>query len=130
MGHGIGQFRRPGAFPRGVDKGEEIGKLHLPNQGQGVLKLLVSLPGEAHDHVGSKAHVGHDASGVADQLQVLLPGVAAVHLFQHPVVAGLEGQMDKVGDVPAVGDDVEQLLAGVFGVRGHKADAVVSLHGV
>ena len=130
MGDGVGHFGGPCPLPGGVDKGEQRGEAHLPDKGEGILKLLIGFAGEAHNHIGGETDVRHDAAGVADELQILLPVVAAVHLPQDPVVAGLEGQVDVMGDVLAVGHDVEQLPAGVLGMGGHEPDAVIPGDGV
>ena len=110
----------------GINKREQGVKAHLVHQGHGVHGLRLRLPGEADDDVGGQHQAGHDALGVAHQVQVLLPGVAAVHLLQHPVVAGLEGQVQLLGHMGAAGHGVKELFRGVLGMAGHEADEIFS----
>ena len=44
----------------------------------------------------------------------------AVHGLQDPVVSGLEGQMELLGDLLMGGHGVEELVAGIPGMGGHK----------
>ena len=115
-----------GAGAGGVDEGEQGVKPHLLHQGHGVHGLRLRLAGEADDDVGGQYQPGHDPLGVVHQIQVLLPGVAAVHLFQDPVVAGLEGQVQLLGHMRACGHHVKQPGRGVLGVAGHEADEIFS----
>ena len=115
-----------GAGAGGVDEGEQGVKPHLLHQGHGVHGLRLRLAGEADDDVGGQYQPGHDPLGVVHQIQVLLPGVAAIHLFQDPVVAGLEGQVQLLGHMRACGHHVKQPGRGVLGVAGHEADEIFS----
>ena len=55
------------------------------------------------------------------QLQVFLAGIVPVHGLQYPVVAGLEGQMELLGDLRVSGDGVKELFARVLRVARHEA---------
>ena len=55
---------------------------------------------------------------------ILGHGVAAVHLFQQAVTAGLHRQVDMLAQMLLRGDGVDQLAAGVLGMAGHEADLV------
>ena len=69
---------------------------------------------------------GMTLAGVADQLQILLPVVAAVHLPQDPVVAGLERQVELYWGMCwlwAITSNSSR--RGVLGMGGHKPDAVI-----
>ena len=125
-GHGVVHLGGGGAHPGGVDKGEQGVVAHLFKHLQGVLKLLSGLPGEAHDHVGGKHDVGDEGLQRPDLFQILLPGVAAVHHLQNAVVARLEGQVKHRGHLFAPGHGLKELLGGVLGVGGHKANEEVA----
>ena len=70
--------------------------------------------------------VGDQALQVPDLVQILLPGVAAVHHLQDAVVPRLEGQVEDGGHFFAPGHGLKQLVGGVLGVRGHESDEKIS----
>ena len=119
-----------GAHPLGVDEGEHGVVAHFFAEREGVLKLLLRLPGEAHDDVRGQHQIRHILPGQGNLVQVLLPGVAAVHGPEHPVVAGLDGQMELVGAMGALRHGAEELFRGVLGMAGHEAEDIVPRDGV
>ena len=123
-------LRGRSALPGGVDEGEQGVVAHFLNEGEGVLKLRGGLAGEAHDDVAGEHHVGNPLPERLHLVQVLLPGVAAVHGTQYPGVAGLEGQMDAGGHLLALGHHVKEPLGGILGVAGHEAEQKLPFDGV
>ena len=129
-GHGVVHFGGGGAHPGGVDEGEQGVEADLLQHLQRVLKLLCGLPREAHDDVGGEHDVRDEGLEIPDLFQILRPGVAAVHHLQHPVVPRLEGQVEHRGHLFAPGHGLKQLVGGVLGVGGHKADQEIPGDGV
>ena len=92
-------------------------------------KILLGLAGEAHDDIAGKGDAGHGLAGVFDELQILLHRVVAVHLLQKPVGAALHRQMQVLAQLRLGGDGINELMAGILGVAGHKADVIIAGHG-
>ena len=91
-GGGVGEPGRRRARPGGVDEGEQGVEADLLQHLEGVLKFLGALAGKAHNDVGGEGDVGDQGLEGPDFFQILLPGVAAVHHPENPVVPRLEGQ--------------------------------------
>ena len=53
----------------------------------------------------------------------------AVHLLQKPVGTALHRQMQVLAQLRLGGDGINELMAGVLGVAGHKADVIIAGHG-
>ena len=126
MGGGVGHFGGGGAGALGVDKGEQLHIADFLDQLQRCLKILLGFAGEAHDNVAGEGHAGDLFPRVADQFLILPDIVMAVHLLQQSVAAGLHRQVDVLAQVRLCGDGVDQLMAGILGVAGHKADLVIA----
>ena len=126
----VGHLCRPGAGAAGIDERKKRIEPHPLQKRERFLKLRLGLARETHDDVGGDGEVGHHLPGVIHQLQIAPHVVAAVHGLQYPVTAALDGQMDAVADFSASCHGVEELSRGVLGMRGHKADAEISLHSV
>ena len=126
MGGGVGHFGGGGAGALGVDKGEQLHIADFLDQLQRCLKILLGFAGEAHDDVAGEGHAGDLFPRVADQFFILPDIVMAVHLLQQSVAAGLHRQVDMLAQVRLRGDGVDQLMAGILGVAGHKADLVIA----
>ena len=129
VGGRVRQFGRRGTAAFGIDKGEQLHIPHAAHQVQRGGKILLGLAGEADDDVAGEGHAGDLLAGVVHQFQVLRRRVMAVHLLQQPVAAGLHRQVDVLAQVRLRGDGVDEFMAGVLGVAGHKADLVVAGHG-
>ena len=71
-----------------------------------MLELRLGFAGKADDDVGGDGDVGDDARGCALQASIVVGGVAAPHLGQHLVVAGLDRNLDVLADFGQFGDGV------------------------
>ena len=118
---------RAGAF--GVDEGEQLHIADLLHQLQCALEILLRLTGETHDDVAGEGDARHGLAGVLDEFQILLNGIVAVHLHQQPVGAALHRQMQVLAQVRLGRNGIDQLMAGVLRVAGHKADLIIAGHG-
>ena len=125
-GGGVRHGGRLGAGAGGIDEGKEGVKTHLLHQGHGVHGLRLRLTGEADDDVAGQHQTGHHLFGIVDLRQVLFPGVAAVHLVQYAVIAGLEGKVELLCHMGAFGHHVKEVVGGVLGMAGHEADQVLA----
>ena len=67
-GEHVGQLRRRGALPGGVDEGEQRVKAHRLDEPQGVLELRRGLPGKAHNHIGGEDDIRDPLPEPANQL--------------------------------------------------------------
>ena len=123
---GVLHFGGRGAGAGGEDEGKETVVADLFYEGDGLLKFLLGFSGEAYDHVTGQNKLRHDGFGVADLTQVGLPVIVPVHGLQHPGGAGLEGQMELLGDLRILRHGVEELSGGISGVAGHEPDQKVS----
>ena len=96
---------------------------HLLEEGQGVAMVLLRLGAEARDDIGGNGAVRHVTADRGDALEIPGAGVAAAHLLQHAVGAGLHGKMDVVADVGVRGHHLQHLVGDVLGVGGREAHA-------
>ena len=126
-GHRVGQLGRRRAGTGRENKGEQRVKAHLFHQRHRLHGLGLRFAGEADDHVAGEHQLRHHPPGVGDQLQILFHIIGAVHGAEHPVAAGLHRQVQLPGHMAAGSHHVEQLVAGVLRLGGHKADKVVAL---
>ncbi len=122
---GVFHFGRRGAGTGGENKGEQAVVVDTFNEGDGLLKLLLGLSGEAHDHIAGEHQLRHDLFGILHLLQIGFPVIVPVHGLQHPAGAGLEGQVQLLGDLGVLRHGVKELFGGVSGVAGHEADQKV-----
>ena len=58
--------------------------------------------------------------GVADDVEVLLPGIVAVHRLEHPGAARLDREVEGFADFGIMGHRVDELTGAIPGVGGHK----------
>ena len=126
LGGGVFHGGGGGAGAGGEDEGEQGVVVDLLDQADGLLELLLGLTGEADNDVGSQNQIGHDGLGVGHLLQVGLPVIVAVHGLQHTGRAGLEGQVQLLGDLGILCHGVEELLGSVSGMAGHEADEEIA----
>src|SRR6266568_8931292 len=68
-------------------------ELDLLEQGQRSLELLLRLTRIANDDIGRDGEIGDDVAGVGDDRTVLVDCIAAAHLLEDSVVAGLEREV-------------------------------------
>ena len=87
--------------------------------------VLLGFRAVAHEDVGGDGAVGHDAPDGSHTVHVPLAGIFAVHELQNAVGTALHGQMDVLADVGHVGNDLQRLIAHVFGMAGSKPHAHV-----
>lgn len=73
--------------------------------------------------IGREAAVGDDTSDGSYAVEIPFAGILAVHEFENAIGSALYGQMDVSAYVGLFGDDVECLVAHVFGMAGREADA-------
>ena len=86
--------------------------------------MFFGLAGESDDDVGRDGAVRDALADVCDQVAVVLLGVAALHVFEHGIVTGLNGDFDVRHELGQFGDGVHQFFAEVVGMRGQEADAL------
>ena len=89
-----------------------------------MLELFLCLTRETDDAVGRDACVGHERPDAIDDLHVLFHRVAPPHGLEDIVVAALEGHVEALDNVGALGDGVDDSKGHVAGVRGDEADAL------
>ena len=109
LGSGVLHFGGGGAGPGGENEGEQAVVVHLLDEGHGFLEFLLRLPGEAHNHVAGQHKVRHHGFGVVYFLQIGFPVIVPVHGLQHPAGAGLEGQVELLGNFRVARHGVKEL---------------------
>ncbi len=67
------------------------------------------------------------AADLFHQLAIVLLGVAALHIGQHFIIAGLDGHFDVRHDLRKLGDRLHQFLGEIVRMRGQEADALDAL---
>ena len=90
----------------------------------GVLELGVGFAGEADDDVGADADLRHAGADLGDAVAEVDDGVAAAHLREEGVVAGLDGEGEGFADLGKGGHALQDAVRHVGGVGGEGADAV------
>jgi hypothetical protein len=83
----------------------------------------VRLAAEADDDVGVDCHRWDRGADARDQGAILGARVAALHAFQHRVVAGLNRDFDVRADLGQVAHRLQDAVGHVVGVAGEEADA-------
>ena len=78
----------------GVGKAAQTVELHFLDEVAQILELLLGLAGEARDQGGAQGDAGDLAAQLADDLQQLRTGGAAVHVLEDGIVAVLDGQVE------------------------------------
>lgn len=73
--------------------------------------------------IGREAAVGDDTADGCHAVEVPFAGILTVHEFENAVGTALYGQVDVSAYVGLFCDDVERLVAHVFGVACREADA-------
>ena len=121
LGRRVVHFRGRRSRARGEDKGKQRVIAHVFNQADRVLEFLLRLAGETDDDVAGQNQLGHDLAAIVRQLQIFLAVIVPVHGFQHPVVAGLEGQVELLCDPGVFRNGVKELFACVLRVARHEA---------
>ena len=121
LGCRIVHFRGGCTRARGEDKGKQRVIAHVFNQADRVLEFVLRLAGETDDHVAGQNQIGHDRAAIVRQLQIFFAVIVPVHGFQHPVVAGLEGQVELLGDLGVFRNGIKEFFACVLRVARHEA---------
>jgi hypothetical protein len=85
--------------------------------------LFFGLAGESDDDVGGDGTIWNAFADLCHEVAVLLLGVSALHVFEHFVIARLNGQFDVRHDARKFGDGLNEIVVKVIGVRGQEADA-------
>src|SRR5215207_883540 len=101
---------------RRVVKRVEPVVLYLADEVERLLEVLVALARESNDDVARDRVVAPRAADRRHQVQVALPGVAAVHALERPVRAGLDRKVDPVAELLVVvhhADDIRREIAGM-----------------
>ena len=110
LGRRVVHFRGRRPRARGEDKGKQRVIAHVFDQADRVLEFLLRLAGEADDHVASQNQLGHDLAAIVRQLQIFLAVIVSVHGLQHPVIAGLERQVELLCDLGVFRNGVKELF--------------------
>ena len=76
--------------------------------------ILLRLTAETCYDVGSYGTIRHGLANSCDTVQIPFPGIAATHLLQHHIAAGLDRQMDMTADIVILGHHVYHLVADIF----------------
>jgi len=92
------------------------------------LEILLGLPGETHDQVRRQHDVRHSLPQPVHQCQVPFVRIAAVHLCQNAVGAGLRRQVQVMADLGQFGKAADQFVRQILRVGSHHADAADALH--
>ena len=93
----------------------------------GFHELFLCFAGESDDDVGRDGTVRDAFADLCDEVAVVLLGVSALHVVEHGIVTGLNGDFDVRHELGKVGDGVHQIVVEVVGVRGQEADALDAL---
>ncbi len=116
-----------GAGAGGVFEGEDLAEADFFQAGHGAFEIFFGLAGEAHDEVGAELHVGVHLLEILYLREVFVQRVVAAHGMEDAVAAGLEGEVELVGDAFAARHEVGEIVVPVFGVGRGKADALQAL---
>ena len=84
--------------------------------------------GEADDDVGAQHHGRVEGTDLIDQVEKFFPGVGAVHHLQHPVVAGLQGEVNLLAHFRIFRDHLQQAAGEIFRMGRGEADALDAFH--
>ena len=87
------------------------------------LELRLGLAAEADDDVGRDGDVRDGAADAVEPLEVVLDRVLPAHPLEDAVVAGLDGQVERLADRRAVGHGIDQPIREVPRVRGDEPEA-------
>ena len=111
-----------------IGKAAQTVKSDLFDEVAQVLELLLGLAGEACDQGGAQGDAGNLPAQLADDLQQLRTGGAAVHIFEDGIVAVLDGQVE-VGHhllVPLHGSN--KVIGDALRVGVHDTDPLKARH--
>jgi len=97
-GYLAGEIGGDGGGPGRVGEDVEVGEGESGNEAAGFLEVGVGLAGEADHHVGAEGGLRHEAVGLPDAAGVVAGTIAAVHMAQDTVGAGLQGRVYVAGD--------------------------------
>src|SRR5207253_1480694 len=93
VGHLVLHRRRRRAGPTRVAEGEDVVVADPLDHVERLLEVRLGLARETHDQVRRERHRGLRVADLADELEVALARVAAVHPLEHGVRARLERQV-------------------------------------
>ena len=131
--HFVGDLERHGRGARARSVGIAEGKARHEAAAvyglQRVLEFLFRFRREAHDEIRGKRDVGPGLSESLHNGEIAFHIVAAPHLLQHGIRAGLKRQMQSGAELRKLGEHVDGLLREVAGMRGHETDAPKTRNG-
>ncbi|EJX02253.1 hypothetical protein EVA_09641 [gut metagenome] len=110
----------------GIDKGKQLHIANLFYKIQGIFKFFFGLPGESHNDIAGKGYTRNGFFCVINEFQILLLSIMAVHCGNHTVIARLNRQMQMLTDLALRCNGINQFVAGILRMTGHKADLVVT----
>jgi len=114
-------------WPHGVGGHVHRVETHLLDKVQGVLELLLCLPGETHDDVGVDGRAGDALTDAMHQRAEVLDGVPPRHAPQDRIIPRLDGQLPTLADLGQRRRGPDDLQGHILRVRGQKADAPQAL---
>src|SRR5262249_44933674 len=95
---------------RGVLEDEAILKSTATQQPNRLLEFLIRLGREPDDEIARDRDIGHVIPRPADEIFVLLRGVAAVHELKDAIASVLRGDMQEPADARTVAHDLQRLV--------------------
>ena len=111
---------------RGVGAGRIFERKHSVifdgiQQPKGLMKIVLSLSGKAHNNVGCQADLAAGRFDPCNAFQVLFAGVETLHGIEYPGRAALHGKVHMIAEGRHGVDYVNDILAEVTRMRGGKA---------
>ena len=82
-----------------IDEGKEHIEPHAAKHLQRLLKILLGLPGEAHDNIRGDRNAWHPLPHILHGGKILRSVVVTVHFFQDRVASRLQGQMELTSNM-------------------------------
>ena len=119
-----------GAGPRRIFCQVRHVELQLFQQINRALELIVGLARKADDHIGRNRRVGNPGADLLDQAAIVVGGIAALHVAQNFVIAGLHRHFDVLADLRQLGHRVEQLVVHPIRMRGQEANTLDAVNAV
>ena len=119
--HGV----RRGAGAAGIGEDVHIRKGALLDKGHGLRLVGLGLPGKAGDQVAGQGAAGEIPAQQRRPLVEEGGVIFAVHGFQGPVAAGLEGQVEVPAELAGGRGAAAEILGDHRGLQGTQADAHV-----
>ena len=110
-----------------VAEDEGVIEADLAHQLAGGGVILLGLAGKADDDIGGDGDVRAGGADAADELEIFLRRVGAMHRLEDAVGAGLQREMDVLDELRQPGEGLDQIVPEADGMRRGEADALDAL---